>query len=160
MQCEICGNDSLNCFRVNFEGSELIACEDCAKYGTKIESLSKLNIEKKKSFAERIFPKKVPEKPRERIEYELVADFGKIIRKEREKRELKIDELAKFLYIKASELNRIEAQSLKPNNALIKKIEKELEISIQTKISSDDYEDYSAKESGGKTLSDFIVKKK
>ncbi|MFH1240430.1 MAG: multiprotein bridging factor aMBF1 [Candidatus Diapherotrites archaeon] len=161
MQCEICGTERGRFFKMNFEGSDLIACENCSNYGTNKKPILE-NIKPKKSFAQsqvqqyrpQIQMKKFPES-----EHVLVSDFGQKIRKAREKRNMTIEELGKLLYTKASEVNRFESGSLKPSDNLIKKLENILEIKLMETISAEDFEDYSSSENESMTLEDMLMKK-
>ena len=72
---------------------------------------------------------------------------------------MKIEELGKVLYTKASEVNRFESGSLKPNDKLIKKLENELNIELMETVSAEDYEDYSSSENESLTLEDMLMKK-
>lgn len=157
MQCEICGTERGRFFKIDFEGSELIVCENCSDYGTKKKPILEY-VKPKKSFISAHRPqiqmKKIPAS--ERV---LVSDFGQRIRKAREKRNMTIEELGKLLYTKASEINRFESESLKPNDKLIKKLENVLEIKLIETVSAEDYDDYSAHESESMTLEDMLMKK-
>jgi len=161
MQCEICGNERGRFFTIDFEGSNLIVCENCSEYGTKKKPILE-NVKPKKSFNQSyamqhrplIQMKKLPVS--ERV---LVSDFGQIIRKAREKRNMTIEELGKVLYTKASEVNRFESGSLTPSDKMIKTLENELGIELMEIISSDDYEGSSSKDSSPLTLEDMLMKK-
>lgn len=160
MQCEICGKDSDGCFRIELEGSELIACDECAELGTKISKISVPVIKKKQKPRLEVHIPFFEKKPKEEAAFELLPDYGKMIRKEREKRGLTMEELGKILYIKGSELNRMEMQTLKPDEMQIKKIEKGLGIKLRTKASAEDYKNYAYKGSERMTLFDLFAKKK
>lgn len=157
MQCEICGTERGGFFKIDFEGSELIVCGECSDYGTKKKPILE-GIKPKKSFIQQHRPqiqmKKLPAS--ERV---LVSDFGQIIRKAREKRNMTIEELGKVLYTKASEINRFESESLKPNDQLIKKLENVLEIELIETVSAEDYDDYISSENESMTLEDMLMKK-
>lgn len=161
MQCEICGTERGRFFKINFEGSELIVCENCSDYGTNKKPILE-NIKPKKSFVQSYTPPNRPQiqmkKPpvSERV---LVSDFGQRIRKAREKRNMKIEELGKLLYTKASEVNRFEAGSLKPSDKMITKLENMLDIELIETISSEDYEDTSSDNKQPLTLEDMLMKK-
>lgn len=94
-------------------------CKNCSSFGQVI-------IEKKKE---------IPIKEEiEEEEYELVDNFGKIIKNSREKMNISRKELAKKIKIKENILRRIESENLIPEKELAKKIEKELGIKILQKI--------------------------
>ena len=112
MQCEICGRETDKTVRILLDGSHLIACEECSSRGT-IEKERKTFFKQKTKETKGILE----------IEEEIVAGFGKKIRKAREEKGWTIEELGKKTFEKASFLHRIEAESVKPSVQLAKKIE-------------------------------------
>ncbi|MEM3812196.1 MAG: helix-turn-helix domain-containing protein, partial [Thermoplasmata archaeon] len=88
----------------------------------------------------------------------LVEDFGARIKKAREAKKLTIEDLAKKLLEKKTLLSKIERQESKPDDKLIKKIEKELNIKLKEKV--DYIKAVGAKKEGSMTLGDYIKKKK
>ena len=161
MQCEICGTERGRFFTIDFEGSELIVCANCSDYGTKKKPILE-NVKPKKSFVQSYVQQHRPQIQMKKFpasEHVLVSDFGQIIRKAREKKNMTIEELGKLLYTKASEVNRFEAGSLKPNTALIKKLENILGIELMETITSEDFEDYSSGKNESLTLEDMLMKK-
>ena len=64
---------------------------------------------------------------------EIVPDYGKIIRKGREAKGLTVKELAMKIFEKESLLHRLENQSIKPSDELIRKLEKQLGIGLKKK---------------------------
>ncbi len=138
MQCEICGAEAGKGRTIELDGSMLIVCSECVAFGT----------EKKPLAGPTAAPANVPwqsaAKPAqtigqpfyEREEFNLgldiVPDFGARIRKAREQKQLTVQELAARVFEKESLLHRIEAQAIKPNDALIAKLEKALGIKLKS----------------------------
>ncbi|HLD59010.1 MAG TPA: multiprotein-bridging factor 1 family protein [archaeon] len=122
MQCEICGENSRELKKVFIDGTEMLACMECARFG----------IEKKSP---------VFEGRRERIvlgseeEFDLglgiLKGFGKKIMAARQKKGLTIEELGKKIFESASLLKRIESEHIKPSEKLAAKIEKELQVKLK-----------------------------
>ena len=137
MQCEICGAEAGKGRVIELDGSTLIVCSECAGFG----------VEKKPLAAPTAAPGNVPRQPTakptqtigqpffEREEFDLgldiVSDFSARVRKAREQKQLTVQELAAKVFEKESVLHRIEAQAIKPNDALIAKLEKALGIKLK-----------------------------
>ncbi|MEM5803430.1 MAG: multiprotein bridging factor aMBF1 [Candidatus Aenigmatarchaeota archaeon] len=118
-ECNICGKDEDELIKIKVEDAIIDVCKNCSSFGQVI-------IEKKKE---------IPIKEEiEEEEYELVDNFGKIIKNSREKMNISRKELAKKIKIKENILRRIESENLIPEKELAKKIEKELGIKILQKI--------------------------
>ncbi|MEM4367499.1 MAG: multiprotein-bridging factor 1 family protein [Candidatus Aenigmatarchaeota archaeon] len=115
----MCGKDEDELIKIKVEDAIIDVCKNCSSFGQVI-------IEKKKE---------IPIKEEiEEEEYELVDNFGKIIKNSREKMNISRKELAKKIKIKENILRRIESENLIPEKELAKKIEKELGIKILQKI--------------------------
>ncbi len=139
MQCEICGAEAGKGRVIELDGSTLIVCNECVAFG----------VEKKPLAAPTASHANVPGQQAarlvqtigqpffEREEFDLgldiVPDFGARIRKAREQKQLTVQELAARVFEKESVLHRIEAQAIKPDNALIAKLEKCLGIKLKEK---------------------------
>jgi uncharacterized protein (TIGR00270 family) len=109
MSCEICGSKDEN-RRARIEGVILGVCNKCVKLG---EELPQVNIAPK-----RIIVKKIDE-----LDFTLREDFSEIIRKEREKRNLTQEQLAKLLREKSTIIKRIE-EGWEPTLEITKRLEK------------------------------------
>jgi uncharacterized protein (TIGR00270 family) len=109
MSCEICGSKDEN-RRARIEGVILGVCNKCVKLG---EELPKVNIA----------PKKKIEKKINELDFTLREDFSEIIRKEREKRNLTQEQLAKLLREKSTIIKRIE-EGWEPTLEITKRLEK------------------------------------
>ena len=82
----------------------------------------------------------------------LVEDYGEVIREARIKRSMSIEELARKVGIKVSTLQKIESGQLEPEEKYIRKLEKELNISLY----EEGGEEYSSGQSREFTLGDFM----
>ncbi len=123
MECSICGREVDRIFKAEVEGSIVEVCENCLKFGRKIEEVKPLMIKKK--------PKPITTPPEEQII--LIHNYGKIIKETREKRGLTRKEFAKKISEKESVIRRIEMEEMIPDEKLRKKIENFLDISLTEK---------------------------
>ena len=149
--CELCGKKTERVVKAKIEGVVMEVCPSCAKLG---EVISERKIE---SFKKPVLRKKVLEK-KEVVE-EVVDDYGKKIRKEREKRGWKMEDLAKKLNEKESLIHKIENEDIMLNIDLAKKIERLLGIRLVVKVEEE--EDVENKDYGGGsslTLGDLLKK--
>ncbi len=141
MFCEICGGPIRGKpFRVNVEGSTLLVCRACVRYGRKVEISAETSpISAAKPLKSALKPKRTPRKKPARAslsiesEYSVVENYGAIIKKAREKRGLKQEDLAKVLKEKVSLLRKIEAEKQAPPPPLARKIERILSVKILVK---------------------------
>ncbi|MDI6887469.1 MAG: multiprotein bridging factor aMBF1 [Candidatus Thermoplasmatota archaeon] len=134
MECELCGKVDKNLVRVVIEGSLLSVCQKCAKFGTasaaiqpKITSAELAErLEKRKKFLEEknIFAE---------IGYELVDDYGERIRKARLKAGLTPEQLGKLINERRTVITKLEARVMTPDDELIRKLEKALDIKLRVK---------------------------
>lgn len=117
--CDLCGKEA-ELFRANIENILVSVCDKCGRFG---------KILGKKSISE---PRKI-NIIGEAEEEILFEDFNKIIRKEREKKGLTQEELAKILNEKMSIIQKLENKEIEPSFKLIKKLEKYFGITLTEK---------------------------
>lgn len=134
MRCEVCGKAVSEKTIAEIDGAELIVCSDCAKLGTIIQAPVK-----PQAFQQQVFRKKLSgQNPVQRIAFDegldLKSDFGLLVRKKRQALGITVEELGKKIFEKESVLHKIENQKLMPSDSLIKKLEKELQVSLKEKI--------------------------
>ena len=116
MSCDLCGKEE-ELFRVKIEGSVIQVCKNCSKYGEVLVSLDRGNVEPKIKISKKFFESE------EKIEV-VVKDFSKILRREREKRGLNQEELAKKVNEKLSVIHKLENGHMEPSLELAKKLGK------------------------------------
>ena len=142
MQCEICGKSFSTGKKVELDGTLMFACEDCAGFGKAKEDIrpamrekprQNLNAGRQGTAGQTFAP--APKTLDTQFDFglDLAADFGHKIRHARERQGMTIEGLGLKAYVPASEIRRIESQSLKPNDLLIKKLESCLGISLKEK---------------------------
>ncbi|MBU1120943.1 MAG: multiprotein bridging factor aMBF1 [archaeon] len=154
MQCEVCGKliARKNAFIISTDGVKMNVCDDCSSYGKVLHTPPK-------KPARIIKPSPNPFKRAESYEMELIDGIGEIIRKEREKRNLKIKELAEKIFEKESVVQRIESGKFTPTDEVIRKLEKFIGRSLREK-KEDQVKDEGRDEAGAITLADFLKEKK
>ena len=117
--CEICGKNFENLERAIVEGVMVDVCHDCGKFGKAI-------IVKKPL----IEPKRVIPVHTKEVMEDVVTDYAEMIKKARERKGLKQEELAKNIAEKESVISKVESGSLRPSFILAKKLEQYLGIKL------------------------------
>ena len=130
MICEICGRSFNVGVRLELEGSVVNACDNCSGYG---EVLSKIETVKEKPKTLEV---KKPVYNMQEFESEetLADDYGEKVRKAREKRRMKQIDLAKLINEPESIVHRIESGKFEPDENLIKKLERKLDVKLMLKV--------------------------
>ena len=154
MLCEMCGQESRAIKKVDIEGSMLSVCPNCAKFGKEPEAApqtgpgnhepsrgskgtprtsagtisvdDRLAQRKRRMESKNIFS--------EGSSMELIEDYHKEIQRARVKLGMNQEELARKLNERKSIINKLETKSIRPDNKLIRKLEKELKISLMENI--------------------------
>ena len=106
-------------FKAEIEGTILEVCESCLSFGEKIiepEILTRV--------------RRIRRKPLVEEETVFVDNYGKLIVETRNKMNLTREEFAKKINEKESVIKRVEAEEMRPNDALSKKIERFLRIKL------------------------------
>ncbi len=139
MICELCGKDVPRLHKVVIEGVIMNVCDDCAKFGKEIKG-NKIPKDVKYLPPEVVRERLERKKRRHRrdvLEEEEVLreDYPQVIRKAREKLGLTQEELAKRILEKRTVISKIERGEMRPDEKLIKKLEKALDIKLKEKIS-------------------------
>lgn len=122
MQCEVCGSNADKLSEIRLEGARVLACPRCAKLGTKVKKRPLTSDKKSAHFYKH--------QPKLAEVTEVIPDFGETVRKAREKKNLKREELAKKIFEKESVIQRIESSNFVPDDETVKKLEKTLEIKL------------------------------
>ncbi len=122
MNCDMCGKDT-RLFKTKIENAMMDVCKVCSKFGEIISEVVEEEIEKKgRKFIKREIENEVIELVRE--------GYGLIIKKAREKKGLKQEELAKEIKEKTSLIHKLENELIEPSLKLAKKLEKFLRIKL------------------------------
>ena len=163
MICEMCGKNVPSTKPVFIEGSRLSVCPNCAKFGDDYKASQSGNrapgpsaqvIEQRLQRREQRMQTKDVYRGAETVE--LVDDYGGVIRKARMAKGMDLDEFAASILEKKGILAKVESNNLVPDDKLIKKLEKALDIKLTESVSS------GGSIGGGKSskmsLGDFIKK--
>jgi putative transcription factor len=139
MICEMCGKNVTFCKKVTIEGVHLEVCTECAKFGIEAKKSAGEPVERPKSvISQRLEFRERRSRPRDIYEgsekEELVEDFAKRIREARERRRMTQKELAMRINERATVLSKVESGSMRPDEKLIGKLQKELEIVLKEKL--------------------------
>lgn len=128
MECDVCGKREAS-FIIQVEGAKMAACRGCAYHGKIMISLEEdAPVREFKAQAGRSVPTAL------RMEEDLVEGYGKLVRKARESKGLKIEEFARSINEMSSYIDKIENESTKPPIETAKKLEKALGIKILEKV--------------------------
>lgn len=168
MICEMCGKDSEFTRTIFIEGTQLKVCKECSRFG---ESPDGKGPSKKKGgaaapnravVAERLQARERRMRTRDVYQEEstedLVPEYSQLIREARMARDWKQEVLAAKINEKSSVIAKLENGTMRPNDALRKKLERELNIKLTEKVAA-----VASGQSGGQakalTLGDLIKKK-
>jgi putative transcription factor len=137
MECELCGKEIQNPRKISVEGSILNVCENCVKYGEEVQ-FSKPSVAVSPSQTNSYKPpgRKVgiPYSSDVSDDYELVEEYGKIIQKAWQQSGKKLEEFAAMLNEKSSVISKLISGSAHPDEKLIRKLEKKLNIKLREAI--------------------------
>lgn len=131
MRCEVCGQEIHGepYYRI-IEGGRMTVCGRCAKFSDK-----EWDPRKPKAQPRRRRPA-ARARPRRRSDIEiaesmeLVENYGSLIRRTRQRKGMTVEDFAKKLSEKESVIKKLEKEQLNPTMALIRKVERELGITI------------------------------
>ena len=114
MQCDMCGSKK-NLVDAIVEGVMMEVCEDCAKYGKVVPI-------RKGEEVPSVIRARRPAPVKEEFDY-VLDKYAEMVKKAREKKGLKQEEVAKAIAEKESVIHNIESGHLKPSLKLAKKLE-------------------------------------
>lgn len=166
--CEMCGKEVGRGVRIRVDKAILVVGPECTRFGSPVESAptgdhAKRNASPRPLVAsnriEKALPKRQPGRGTDPLEgrgEELVPDYSRRILRARNELGFKQEELAAKLNEKRSVIRELEAGTLIPNDALIRKLERQLKIKLMEKISQE-YKLPSAKRRE-MTLGDLVKK--
>jgi len=126
MRCELCGREEGRLQRVIIEGVEMMVCSTCSAYGKpvttpRVKKATAAPPPRKEYYGRDIF---------EKMNLEIVPDWGERIRRAREGKGLSRQELGAMVGEKTTAIAKIENQELRPPDEKAKKIEKVLDITL------------------------------
>ncbi len=145
------------------EGTKLNLCQNCARFGDEYKGsgssssgapVSRTVIEERLQKRERRMQSKDVYSS---TTMELIDDYGTVIREAREAKKMDLEEFAKSILEKKGTLAKIEANDLVPDDKLIAKLEKALDIKLREAVQSGGQVG-GGRRSESMTLSNFIRK--
>ena len=143
MICEMCGKEVPVTKPVFIEGSKLNVCQNCSKFGDDYRAQSRSGgapgpsaqvIEQRLQRREQRMQTKDVYRGTETVE--LVDDYGGVIRRARMAKGMDLDQFAASILEKKGILAKVEANDLIPDDKLVKKLEKALDIKLTETVSS------------------------
>ncbi len=152
MNCDTCGKGG-QLFDADIEGTVLVVCTDCAKFGKVLRKHST-----KDNFTQKFVEtkKKVVESEPQKI---IVSNYSSIIKKAREKMGLNQEDFAKLLQEKVSLIQHWESGKMEPSILVAEKIEKQLKIKL-VDVYRDDLTLETKEARGPLTIGDIIKLRK
>lgn len=122
MQCDLCGRNTDNLLDAIIEGTSVQVCLNCSKYGKVItlnpDAIVEKHIEREQEFSNQNL---------------IVEDYNIRIKKAREKKGLKQEDVARAIAEKESVIHQLETGTLKPSLKLAKKLSVFLDITLTNK---------------------------
>lgn len=163
MICEMCGNESPATKAMMVEGTKLMLCPNCARFGDEYKASSKVGVSApNKAVIEQRLDKR-ERRMQTRDVYatagvaEIIGNYGVAVREAREKKGMDLEQFAASISEKKGILAKVESNNLVPDDKLRAKLEKALDIKL-TEIVIPGATVGSGKTNGSMTLSNFIKK--
>ena len=132
MRCEVCGREifGLPYYRI-IEGGRLTVCSQCSKFSTQEWDPKRPQARKSPTRRRSAQPRLRRRSDIETAEsLELVANYGMIIKKARQKKGFSVEDLAQKIREKESVIKKLEKGEMNPPINLIRKVQRELGINI------------------------------
>ena len=124
LSCEVCGAPIRGPpASVEIDGAVMRVCPKCATRGRRLSVPVAAALPRHQAPRSLSAPR-----PTRDEEYFLEPDYGARVRKAREGLGLSQEELGRRMNVKSSVVSHVEAQKLKPDRILIKKLEHELKV--------------------------------
>ncbi|MGC9208318.1 MAG: multiprotein bridging factor aMBF1 [Nitrososphaeria archaeon] len=125
MNCEICGKPIFGKpITIEVDGAYLKVCAECAKYGRVVK-----HVPQNPPISQA--PRTGSHRPQEEEDYELVENYGRIIKEIREKMQLTQEDLGRRIGIKPSLLAKIEQEKIIPDFQTLRKLELSLKVRLR-----------------------------
>ena len=165
MRCELCGKETNATRSAYVEGSKLTVCPDCVRFGDEFNGgrggASSAPATSLSIIEERLGKRERRMKVKDVYAgdtKELVVGYEELIKEARRKKDWDQEKLAHTISEKKSIITKIESGGFTPPDALIRKLEKALEIKLTETVQSTGGS--TGASSGNRmTLADFIKKK-
>ncbi|WP_135828353.1 multiprotein bridging factor aMBF1 [Halorussus halobius] len=170
VQCEMCGAETGSPKTVKVEGAELEVCDDCADFGTEVETQetsttsTKYSTSSSSGSSSSTGGSSGSSQTRRSDMFddmdELAQDYDERIRSAREDAGLSQEDLADDLNEKASLIRKLERGDVLPSDEVQRKLERKFDFSLTAGGSADDDAEWSGGGSTGEyTLGDVVKRK-
>ncbi len=136
MLCEKCSRNYGRLTRVDIEGCVMSVCPQCVKFGKELIDVPKTKtaeevVKDRLQQRERRF---TPKNIYDDMPEDLAEDYPGRVRKGRVKNNLSQEELGLKINERKSIINKLESGHIRPDNKLIRKLEKTLDIILMEKV--------------------------
>jgi putative transcription factor len=163
MQCEMCGQEVPFCKKVKVEKTIMQVCSKCERFGNEVAQKAPSKPATPAVVTQRLERRENRSQFRDVFETQdtgdsIVLDFARKITVARNSKGLTKKEFAARINEKLSVVHKLERGELNPDDKLMKKLEKELGISLKEKVSDVKVEKRAY--NTNLTLGDFIKKEK
>ncbi len=161
MICEVCGRDVPQARAVIVEGTKLNVCPGCARFGEDYRSSSVGGVPVNQTVIDQRLERRERRMKSKDIyagtaSVELIYDYGRVIKAAREAKSMDLGQFAASIQERKGLLAKVEANNQIPDDKLIKKIEKALDIKLMETVQSG--VTVGGQSSGKMTLSNFVRK--
>ncbi|NLF34293.1 MAG: TIGR00270 family protein [Thermoplasmatales archaeon] len=162
MLCEMCGKEVPFTKAVIVEGTKLNVCQNCARFGDDFRSGSGTGAPMGASVVEERLQRRERRMQTKDVyagtaSVEMVEDYGRIVREARERKGLEQEEFANSISEKKGIIAKVETNSLIPDDKLVRKLEKALDVKLRETVQAGAVTGSSGS-GAGMTLSHFIKK--
>jgi putative transcription factor len=159
MICEMCGSDVPRTKFVTVEGATMHVCSKCEKFASSDAVKTEKGQVMMPSVADRLVSRQRRQKERDVYasgeEKELALDYPERIKEGRRRKGLTQEELAKQINERKSVIIKVESGEMRPDDKLVRKLERALAMSLKEVYESDAGTEKKAY-TQGMTLGDFI----
>jgi len=163
MVCELCGKDVTFCKKVMIEGVLLEVCTECAKFGTEADKGRPPLAGSKPVIEQRLERREKRQKQRDVYsdggQEVLVDDYAARVRNARSRAGVTQKELASKLNEKQTIVSKVESGTIRPDEKLIRKLQKELGIVLKENPPPEVDVKSTSSSFGSLTLADLIKMK-
>ena len=163
MQCEMCGEDVPVCKRAKVEGLTMQVCSKCIRFGDEVVQKAAAKSVTPAVVIQRLERRENRPVYRDVFEAQdtgdsMVLDFARKITVARNSKGMTKKDFATRINEKLSVVVKLERGELNPDDKLMKKLERELGVSLKEKVSDVKVEKRAYNQ--GLTLGDFVKKEK
>ena len=154
MECELCGR-VCECRPAIVDGVKMMLCPGCMQHGKGIKTAPTASVGGNRPILDRIKKPKVKDVYKD-MDKDLVSGWNDLIKNARKKKGLSREELGFKIGERTVTISKIENGDLRPSDKMVKKLEKELDISLVEEVTDGSSITTGSKSGGGLTLGDFI----